>query len=211
MKLVQIKGANGSGKTTIVKQMLALDDDYYYLTTGDGVRDWVVATVIEEIGWAGIGRYDDRPFGGCDTLKTVDEVKSSILDAVHWGIEAGWAGVVFEGMMISTIKTTFYNYLLKLAEDLPVEPLFVILQATPEGCISRLGARGTKKPNLRHDNIRAKCEMVVRHAKTYDPSLVRWIDVEATPEYRMLSKFMAEVGDPMTIAKAIVEMPWEGV
>jgi len=204
MKIVNIKGSNGSGKTTIVKQMLALEPDPIHIARKG---EMCYATLIPEAGWVAVGRYDmDCKMGGCDGLKTVQLMKESILGALDAAVAfeqatgRGMFGVVFEGMMISTIKSTFYDFLLGM-EAPDVEPLFVILHASPEGCIERIRNRGTMRKNLNHDNIRSKCELVMRHAKTYDQKYVRYIDVDNTPEADMLKAFAGRVGDYRLLAR----------
>lgn len=189
IKICQVKGSNGTGKTTLVKQLGDLSEEWTYLQWPDGT---IYATVFDDIRWAAIGKYDpDKPMGGCDLMPSVDAIKRAIHD-VHRQYPHHW--IVFEGMMISTIKSTFYEYLLGMKSK-HVEPLFVILKSTPEGCVKRIAGRGTMKPGLKIDNITHKCDMVVRHAKEYDPTLVRWINVEDTPEDCMLPYFLWEVYD----------------
>lgn len=188
-KIVQIKGGNGSGKTTIVKLLGSQSETWDWLEWPDG---HVYATVFEDIRWVAIGKYHpDAPMGGCDCMRSIDEIKQAIVDVINQ-YPGYW--IVLEGMMISTIKSTFYNFLREI-QTRDLRPLFVILKATPEGCIRRISGRGTMRPGLSHDNIAQKCAMVVRHAKEYDPNLVRWIDVEDTPEDCMLGEFLWEVYD----------------
>lgn len=195
IKIVQVKGSNGSGKTTLVKQLGALSERWSYLTRlVPGGKDEIIATAFDDIGWVAIGEYrPDAAMGGCDKMPSVE----SILTAIEMvlSLRPGF-WIVFEGMMISTIKSTFYDALMALHEDHPrIEPLFVILKSTPEGCYNRIQGRGTMKPGLNMDNVAHKCDMVIRHAKTYDPDYVRWIDVETTPVDCMLDEFLWEVQD----------------
>lgn len=194
MKIVQIKGSNGSGKTTIVKQLIS----YSYgeeIIPGD--KGEASLTHLRDLGWIVIGEYGkDSKMGGCDLIHTVAAVKDGLWKAYDLAREVDAFGIVFEGMMISTIKSTFYNFLLEMKDtDIGIEPLFVILRASPEGCLKRLKGRGTMKADLKVDNIRAKCENVVRHAQTYDQKYVRVIDVDAIPRRLMLAAFLDEVGD----------------
>ena len=198
MKIVQIKGANGSGKTTIIKQLLSYSANTKVLKISK--TQTVFGTAMDDIGWIVLGKYpEDSKMGGCDNFKTIDEVKRGIRLAMQARPDS-W--VVFEGMMISTIKSTFYDELLRLEKAYPknVHPLFVILQATPQGCLNRLSGRGTMKSNLKVENIENKCEMVIRHAQTYDPKYVRWIDVESTPLERMGLEFLKAVDDEALVA-----------
>ena len=192
MKIVQIKGANGSGKTTIVKQLIKYSANTRLLKISK--TQTVFATALDDIGWVALGKYpEDSKMGGCDNFKTIEEVKRGIRMAVNARPDA-W--IVFEGMMISTIKSTFYDLLLHIERARPkIHPLFVILNATPQGCLNRLAGRGTMKSNLKVENIENKCKMVVRHAKTYDQKYVRWIDVETTPMERMGLEFLRAVDD----------------
>ena len=196
MKIIQIKGANGSGKTTIVKQLIASSNNVRELK---GLDDsGVHATYMSDLGWAAIGKYPDKSkMGGCDNLKTIDNIKSAICKTIEYcGDEGAW--IVFEGMMISTIKSTFYNFLRELPgmyPDYNIEPMFVILDACTEKCVSRIMGRGTMRTNLNLENIRNKCNIVRRHAKTYDQDLVRWMKVDSIGVDNMLPVFLELVGD----------------
>lgn len=199
-KIVQIKGSNGSGKTTLIKQLGELSDEWTYLEWPDGM---VYATVFDNIRWVAIGKYDpEARMGGCDGLPSVDLIKRAILETLKQ-YPGFW--IVFEGMMISTIKSTFYNFLLDIHnKHAEIEPLFVILKSTTEGCLKRIQGRGSMKPNINVDNVAGKCELVIKHAKDYDPALVRWINVDPDPTYvnvpgtpieDMLGCFLWEVQD----------------
>lgn len=154
----------------------------------------VYATAMDDIGWAAIGRYPEQgKMGGCDLMKSVEEIKA----AINWTMNARphyW--IVFEGMMISTIKSTFYDYLLGLrAIDRHVMPLFVILKTTPEACYERILGRGTMKQGLNMDNVSSKLEGILRHAQTYDQRYVRYLNVDTLRIDGMLPWFLWTVGD----------------
>lgn len=194
IKVVNIKGANGSGKTTIVHQMLQLSKEVSQLRTEDGT---VIATCMDTIKWAAVGPYYlDKKMGGCDIFETVDSIKQAIL-TTRQACPDYW--IVFEGMMISTLKTTFYNFLVEMMQTDDIVPAFVILRADVDGCLRRIKDRGTiartatGEPNPA--NIKSKCDTVLRHAQDYDPCVVRYIDVDKVACSGMLSKFLDAVGD----------------
>lgn len=190
-RICQIKGSNGTGKTTIVKELGALSEEWTYLQWPNGT---IYATVFDNIRWVAIGKYDpDAKMGGCDLLGSIDQIKQAITDVMR-DYPGYW--IVFEGMMISTIKSTFYNFLCEIHnKHKNIEPLFVILKSSREGCLARIQARGTMKPGMNLDNVAGKNDLVIKHAKEYDCNLVRWIPVDETPLDAMLGIFLWEVYD----------------
>jgi hypothetical protein len=201
LMVVQIKGSNGSGKSTIVKDLMNFELDIdageepKYLETSYGD---VYGTLNEYAGWLGVGKYDPaKPTRvGCDPIPTIAQIKASIELTIRHALDLEYPfGVVFEGMMISTIKSTFYDYLLRMRDKYDIQPLFVILNAEPDGCIARIEGRGTKRKNFKPDQIVRKCALVLRHARTYPQDLVRYFSVEETAREDMLPAFLKLVGD----------------
>lgn len=196
IKIIQIMGSNGSGKTSLVKQLGELSESWTYLEGADGK---VIATIFDDIRYVAIGKYaPDACMGGCDGMPTVDSIKKAILQVRrqypdHW--------IVFEGMMISTIRTTFYDFITTLAEHShgKVEAKVVVLKATVEGCMERIYGRGSAKPDLKVENVKAKCDLVIRNGQSYDADVVRWIDVDHTAVDAMLGEFLWEVYDFLMI------------
>lgn len=204
MKIVQVRGCNGSGKTTIVRGLLSLDHPknvshlYWPNPKNPKLKPRTFATVAEGIGWAAIGSYPDgSKMGGCDGMKTMDDIKEAIIATYEQC--PNLFGIVFEGMMISKSKWTFYDYLLGLKQEHPdIEPLFVILATSVKGCLGRIHDRGTHRAGVgavNVDMIREKCEVTIKYAHEFDKQYVRWINVEKTPKTQMLSKFLHKVGD----------------
>lgn len=153
--VINVRGTGGSGKSTLVKNIMALYPDKVegfipgrkqpILTnlSGNGRRTLVVP-----------GHYNTA-CGGCDTVKTVDQVYEIVQDAAARGCD-----VLYEGIMVmdDTKRAD------KLARD-PNVVMFIIGLTTPaEDCVKaiqdRRDARGETKPlNPKNTVDRAKrCE-----------------------------------------------------
>ena len=185
VKIAQIKGPSGSGKSTIVKQML--DDNIYYLY--DGKKPCV--TVFPTLQWAAIGPYKiggASTSNGCDSVGKVQLIKDYILCCLEQLPEFN---IVFEGAMISTITSTFYDYLLDLKQDRGIEPYFVLLQTTPEKCIERMAERGSLKPNIDVQRLTDRCEFIVNKAlQHYNSNYIRILKTDAVEQSKMLETFL---------------------
>ena len=126
-------------------------------------------------------------------MKTVDNIKNSILRTIET-CPGYW--IVFEGMMISTIKSTFYDFLLGIhREHKHIFPVFVVMNATLDGCINRITNRGTMRPGMNVEMVYDKNKNILRHVQTYDQRFVRYLNVEDLNEEDMLPEFLRLVGD----------------
>lgn len=198
MYIVQIKGTNGSGKTTIAKQLIALSGDVEVIR--NTVNFTYDLTVLHDLKWIIIGKYDPtKRMGGCDAISKVDAVKAAIIDAIEEYPQ--YYGILFEGMMLSTIKTTFYDYLLMLQADYAIEPRFIVLRTNIDSCIQRIRQRGSMRDMTREqylkyrDNIRSKYVYIIHHTATYDQQYVRYIDVDEIERVSMVAAFLHAVPD----------------
>jgi deoxyadenosine/deoxycytidine kinase len=205
-KIVQIRGANGSGKTSLVKDLLALSGAEQEILEWElpNGKAQAIATVCSDIGWAAIGVYPpDKKMGGCDNFNTLDDVKQALIST--YTNYPTLHGIVFEGMLITAIKTPIYEHLLKMEREFLIQPIIIQLRATLEGCVKRIEGRGTRKPGARPlnlDLLRSKIDMVERYGQYYG-DYARWIDVESTPKTSMLVKFLEAVGDRKLLKRVI--------
>lgn len=190
-KICQIIGSSGAGKTTIIKQLLQRSKQIEYLTYRNTTK--VYATVMHDLSWAIVGPYKpDKPMGGCDLLHTVQQTKQAVLDLLddypnYW--------IAFEGIIASTIRSTFYDFLLELQRTDGIDPVFIILKADVDTCVEHIKQRGTMKSDLKIDNVAAKCALVLKNAATYDQQYVRYIDVSNTPAENMMDVFLWKIQD----------------
>lgn len=189
-KIIQIKGSNGTGKTTLMKQLVALSEDKYYVRDPQTRKPY--ATVLYDLQWCLVGLYpEDKQMGGTDNIHTVAEMKAIIKELVEC-YPGYW--IAAEGMMISTTMT-IYNYMLELKQaGYNVEPCVVVLKSSVDGCIKRIEKR-RGSPLERTDLVAQKCELVLRHQ--YKPGHALYIDVDNIAEEDMLPTFLKVVGDDL--------------
>ena len=137
--IINIRGTSGSGKSTLarrvmgaytgcrnrVKQKGRKQPIGYICTRPDGGKPLYV-----------LGHYES-PCGGCDTIKTYDEVFQRVRD-VH---EAGY-DVLFEGLLLSTET----QRVIELALELPT--LIIGLDVPVDVCLESINTRRrVKKPD----------------------------------------------------------------
>ena len=96
---LNLRGTNGAGKTTLARRF------FDGQSPADTLR-WLDKTPYHDLGtrWL-LGRYDRATCGGCDTIKTQDEVCLLLRTAAARGVPL----VVFEGLLLSGLWTRYYN------------------------------------------------------------------------------------------------------
>jgi energy-coupling factor transporter ATP-binding protein EcfA2 len=202
VKVIQIKGTNGSGKTTLVKQLIDVNSNaggkLYEAKMQDAGKEWVYATYMQSINWAVVGEYQSQArMGGCDLFPhpgTVEYVKQAISAVVE--TTPNVYGLIFEGMMVSTIISTFYNFLLDYPRKYNVDPLFIILTTTLEGCLNRIETSGRlSKPTLNIANIEHKARTIMHGGQSYDQRYVGYMNVERIALKDMLPTLLYLVDD----------------
>jgi hypothetical protein len=203
IKLVMGRGANASGKTTIAKDLINISSDIEVGMWTQPLFEWdadhyprVFATIMRDIGWACIGSYPkDKKMGGCDTLggcESTYKAKRAIADVLN--MRGRLKGIYWEGMMISTVISTPYEFMMSL-KPYDVDPYFVVFNATLEGCLQRIKDRGTSfgKTGANEQNIADKCNRAIDTGHKLEQLggiPVKWLDVEHTPREYMLTAFL---------------------
>ena len=131
--ILNIRGTHGSGKSWLVHQLLSKGNEP--ITNGYG------SILGYELPWCGgsvVGKYVTA-CGGCDGIKTADEVCSRVRE-----FSKRFDHVVFEGILVSH---TFKRYS-ALANELD-NFWFLFLDTPLAMCISRVKARRKAKGNTK--------------------------------------------------------------
>jgi hypothetical protein len=99
---------------------------------------------LQDGGWL-VGRYQQN-CGGCDTIRSQDEVKQRVLE----GYIAGARYVLFEGLMITSSFQPWYDFSRPLGGM-----LWIYLDTPLDLCLKRVWARTGHDPNVR-GNVKHK-------------------------------------------------------
>lgn len=151
--IINLRGNSGSGKTFTTRAFMERCKPL--TTTGLSYTD---GPFLDYRGqrWAVLGRYTNA-CGGCDTIKTQNE----IVNRVQYWTRAG-INVWLEGLIMSTIYGTVGAY----SEQFKSQWVFAYLQPPIEECIRRIKARrraaGNTKP-LNEDNTRRRVSTIARN------------------------------------------------
>lgn len=189
MKTVQIKGANGSGKTTIGRQLVTLSSNMELLVNDRLIKGKPYATVLHDLKWTMAGPYyADKYRSGWDSLGTrrMDEL-FAVMDSLRANYPDYW--MLVEGAMISTTMTT-YRYILAAGQ----QPCIVILHTTMQGSLKRLEKRNNVSeltPGM-FTQLEQKLDRIPK--QIHQPEHVCHIHVDTLPEADMVYEFLSVVG-----------------
>lgn len=150
---VNLRGCNGSGKTTILRNLVQLDGlyaicDVYQPHYPEGhekagkLRGRPIPATITKSGYAIVGDYRPGVTGttaGLDRISTQADAKAAILAA---GTVPGVRAVLFEGIIVSTIFQGWLDF-----SDALGKPMTWAFFDTPvEECLTRVQQRNGGKP-----------------------------------------------------------------
>lgn len=141
MVLVNIRGCNGSGKSTIPLSMMCDPDMYVYVAEYNG-KQLKIATVFPNYSWVALGTYFNKT-GGMDLFRGNDIIKFAIMEVLSKFKEYD---IIMEGVIASTVRSTYIN-LFKEIELLYPDRKIIILSIIPpiEVCVQRVKERNGGK------------------------------------------------------------------
>lgn len=133
-KVINIRGTNGSGKSTIVKKLIRKLAAVPMRSQDDKILGYCNA----HGGISMLGRYE-TPTGGCDTIRTQDEICRGVVTLATRG------NVIFEGLLISGMHGRF----VALAKAMPTHQfIFAVLDTPLKKCIKRTIKRRLARGNV---------------------------------------------------------------
>lgn len=138
--IVNIRGTNGSGKTTAVRAIMSRLQHVRDYTTQNGVFTHVYHTP-DKFPVLFIGKYDDAASGGVDRVKSIRDLVEAVAEISIYG------HVVMEGLLLSGLQ----QLTLDIAAKSPNSVYHALTLDTPkEKCIEQTLKRraivGNEKP-----------------------------------------------------------------
>ncbi|GLI90898.1 nucleotide kinase domain-containing protein [Bacillus subtilis] len=166
--LVNIRGCNGAGKSTVPMQMLQNDPGAFMLTV-DGKDK---ATVFPSYGFVAMGRYFSKT-GGLDGFKNNEETLK-VLELL-WELPFS---IIMEGVISSTIFSTYCDLFKELEKRNNPKRAVGVLNLLPpfEVCLERIKKRTPEKfESIKKDQIEGKWRTVNRNAQKFrDAGVISW-------------------------------------
>ena len=160
--LVNIRGCNGAGKSTIPMSMM--NDPYMWVHTvvDEYGKKLGAITVFPSYGWVALGTYFNKT-GGMDTLRNNETTRRTLFAALK---EFQDYNILMEGIMASTIRSTYVNLFHEIEQDWPIRVIILNLLPPVEVAISRVYSRNGGKP-INEEAVRGKWETVAKNARVF--------------------------------------------
>lgn len=162
--LVNIRGTNGAGKSTIPMSMM--DDPLMYVHTifGSDKKKISAFTVFPSYGWVALGTYFNKT-GGMDTIRNNETTKLTLFAALD---AFPLYNVLMEGIMASTIRSTYINLFKEVEAYYGKSVRVVVLSLIPplEVCLDHVYHRNGGKP-VNELAIQSKWLTVERNVKAF--------------------------------------------
>ena len=190
--LVNLRGCNGAGKSTIPMSMM--DDpemNVLEILGSDGKRISAI-TVFPTYGWVALGTYFNKT-GGMDTLRNNEPTRMTLCAALDGFPEYN---VLMEGIMASTIRSTYIDLFHEVQEYYGDDLTIMIISLLPpvEVAISRVYSRNGGKP-INEEAVRGKWETVARNVDAFAMAGFTSVRVDSSkvPKHKMLKAFLKTV------------------
>lgn len=190
--IVNIRGCNGSGKSTIPMSMMEVDPNFEVVKLGVSKAGKPCApalTIFHKIGWIALGTYFNKT-GGMDTFKNNAETMLALMYALKNYPEYD---IVMEGVIASTIKSTYAELFKELEED-GHQVLILAFLPPIDVCLERIQKRNGGKP-INEELVASKWRSVysgVEYFREAGLTCLR-IDTSRCSQVNMLDNFFKTV------------------
>lgn len=190
--LVNIRGCNGAGKSTIPMSMMDDPEMYVHEIRGSDGKRMSAITVFPTYGWVALGTYFNKT-GGMDTLRDNWTTRMTLYAALDGFPEYN---VLMEGIMASTIRSTYIDLFQEVQDYYGDDLTIMIISLLPpvEVAISRVYSRNGGKP-INEEAVRGKWETVARNVAAFGEAGFTSLKLNTAkiPKERMLKAFFKKV------------------
>lgn len=173
-KLINIRGCNGSGKSTIPISMMENDPFTFEVTWMIEGKERVLATVFPSFHYIALGHYHSK-CGGMDSMKTTDEIKLAV--DVLWNLDFD---IIMEGIMASTVRQTYIDLFQSLNEKNTQrnQREIIVFNILPplQVCLDRIQMRNGGKP-IKEDMVASKWNTVEKNIQYFESAGFKCIRV----------------------------------
>lgn len=190
--LVNIRGCNGAGKSTIPMSMMDDPEMYVHEIRGSDGKRMSAITVFPTYGWVALGTYFNKT-GGMDTLRDNWTTRMTLYAALDGFPEYN---VLMEGIMASTIRSTYIDLFQEVQDYYGDDLTIMIISLLPpvEVAISRVYSRNGGKP-INEEAVRGKWETVARNVAAFADAGFTSVRVDSSkvPKHKMLKAFLKTI------------------
>lgn len=138
--LVNIRGTNGSGKSTIPVSMKD-DPDMYEVVKPYQGKPKKILTVFPTYGWVALGSYN-RQVGGLDQFPNKAFTEKVLRYALKKFPEYN---ILMEGILAATTYSTYADLFREVQDSYGIQPVVYYLMPPVEVCIERIKERNGGK------------------------------------------------------------------
>lgn len=188
--LVNIRGCNGAGKSTIPMSMMSDSKMFVQeLKYSDGKRMGSF-TVFPSYGWIALGTYFNKT-GGLDGIRNMECTIATLYAAISMYPDFN---IIMEGILCSTVFSSYAELFHKVEKQFGIQVLIISLLPPLEVCLDRIQKRNGGKP-IKEDLVAGKRISVERSHEKFKGegfTCVR-VDSSKVPKSRMLPAFLKTV------------------
>ena len=190
--IVNIRGCNGAGKSTVPMSMMEVDPSFEVIKLGVGKTGKPcnpAITVFHKLKWVALGTYFNKT-GGMDTYGSNQDTQDALAYALEHYPDYD---IVMEGVIASTIKSTYAD-LFKQLEAEGYQVLVMSFLPPIKVCLERIQIRNGGKP-IKEDLVVSKWNSVntgVEYFRKAGIQAIR-IDTSKCSKDNMLRSFLRTV------------------
>lgn len=190
-KLINIRGCNGSGKSTIPISMMESDECSFEVMWQRDGKSRVIGTVFPKYNYIAIGHYHSK-CGGMDSIKDTNEIKEAV--NALWNLSYN---ILMEGIMASTVRKTYIELFQRMNEIHSLQRDIIVFNLLPplEVCLDRIQKRNGGKP-IKEELVLSKWKTVERNVQHFQNAGFKSLRVsnEEVDKDETLNWFFNQIG-----------------